>query len=812
MKKKYLNTLLTASLFLSIFTPGIHAADGPNSPNGNSHTKENGSTKNKVIKTKKSSPEDDFDFKLTDEEEEKINEAIVEEIDNYIIQATDQLKKIDSELEELAQIIQNGIVKTRNRSKVILQIKSLRRLISELINRPFAQADFQTVNLLLAINKHLIENIYSAVRGGLREIPQLQIEKAIPKTNVTSIEQIDKRLNQNKRMYARLHKAVQNVGLSWTNWLYRKLVVAPAKLAQKLYVPTIAKYGLIGGLGAIYLTWRFTSYLKEDLGEPPKMDKFGNISNEKELGMLGKTEATITNFWCGNIPIATIFASFVIPYLFKKDYIKAKKWLSEKTKQTHYWLMGGVEGKKAEDEYDHETPRFTFSDVVGLEHVKRELKPVVEYIKNCARFERVGIGPEKGYLFAGRPGTGKSFMAEALAGEIAKSLADNGGSKDEFKFIPFEASEISEIIKERGVSDGIDAILNYAMKNAPCIVFIDEPDLLGLQRTSNKDLLSKLLNAMNGFLSNNMSENVILLAATNRPDNLDPALLRRGRLGKIIYFDYPTFESRKKYITKKLFPIVADISRFNIEKLARETEGCTFEAIQSMIRKAFQITKIKGISLNQKALEEALNQEVRQILPDTKNLSEQEQKIIAANQAACALSNILLDPSDKLACVTINPVMRPIRESCVWDRYYQKEQSIIQSGKIFTRKDKDSANVYSYKEKIKKCKIKLAGPIGEDILLGGSGHSYNNVSQQEALKTALTLAAEGVGTKNMPQEIKDKYYSKALEIIEQCKKELREILEQNKQHLENIYNALLQEKTLDAQQVKEIIDGESDSE
>jgi len=797
MKKHYLNTLLTASLLLSIFTPSIYAKDDSR----------NDETQN-VQNTNQF--DDELDFKLT-EEEEKINEAIVEEIDNYITQAIDQLKKIDSELEELAQVIQNGILKTKNKTQIILQIKSLRSLIGQLINRPFSQADLQTVNLLLTINRHLIETIYVAVRGGMRNMPELQLEKIIPKTPITSIEQIHRKIIQNKKMYVKLHNAVQSAGLSWSNWLYRKLVVAPARLANKLYLPTIAKYGIIAGVGTIYGLWRFTSCLEEDLGEAPKINEYGHLKNENKLGILGKTEAHIASYLHGHMPIARLFVTAIIPFLFYKDLSNAKEWLGKKAKQIHYWLMGGVENKKAKEEYNHETPRFTFKDVVGLDHVKKELRPVVEYIKNCTRFERVGIGPEKGYLFAGKPGTGKSFMAEALAGEIAQALAENGGSRNEFKFLPFEASEISELIRKHGVCDGIDMILSYAMKNAPCIVFIDEPDLLGLQRTSNRDLLSKLLNAMNGFLSNNMSDNVILLAATNRPDNLDPALLRRGRLGKIIYFEYPDFESRKKYLTRRLFPIVADTSQFDLEKLARETEGCTFEAIQSMIRKAFQMTKIKGISLNQRALEDALNEEIRQILPDTKNISKKELKIIATNQAACALANILLDPTDKLSCVTINPVMRPIRESCVWDRYYRKEQSIIQAGKIFTRKDKDSAEVYSYEEKIKKCKIKLAGPIGEEILFGGSGHSYNNASQQEALNIALSLASEGIALKNMPKEAQDKYYTKALEIIAQCKKELKELLEQNKQHLENIYNTLLQEKTLDAKQIKRIISEKDES-
>ncbi|MFC1841913.1 AAA family ATPase, partial [Candidatus Dependentiae bacterium] len=788
--KKYLNLLISASMFLAVIAPSItHAKDVPTdnlptdiTPNV-THIKnmptddvlgecdsdgENDSGKidfdfddadaNSKPVFDKNVFDDEADqdilnlqnFGLTPEEEKLLLQEIFDEIDDQIARAKTQLQKIDSTLEELAQLIQNGIVKTKNKSKLILQIKASRTFIGQITGNHFTDADMETVNFLLTISKHLIDTIYQSIRKGLKNIPEIDIEHIIPKTKITSLEQLEEKFYKNEKNYEKLEKKVQGLGLSWGNWLYRKLVVSPLKTARRYRLGKVAKFAAVGGLALGYILYRFDyfkdseiPFCKNVIGEVPEMNEFGHLANKDEIGALGSLEHVLTSYLTGRMPIATLFAS-AIPFLFYRDLVDMKDWTKDKVGYAHHKLMGGVTAKKATEEYNYTNPRYTFDDVVGLEHVKKELRPLIEYIVNCSRFDRVGIGPEKGYLFAGRPGTGKSFMAEALAGEIKKALAKEGASQEDFRFIPFEASEIYDIISAKGTSDGIDAILEFAMERAPCIIFFDEPDLLGLQRTANKDLLSKLLNAMNGFLSNNMSENVILLAATNRPDNLDPALLRRGRLGKIINFEYPTTSERRKYLERKLDPIVANLYDFDIEKIARETEGATFEGLQSMVRKAFQNTKILGVSLTQKALETAMNEEIRQILPDIKNLSEKELQIVAAQQAAYSLANILLNPADQLACVTISPVLKRIRESAVWDRYYKQEEEIVQQGKMFTCKYCDTSGAHSKEDMLKNCTIDLVGDIGQEIILGSCGHTYNKEAKERALKTALILAAEGI--------------------------------------------------------------------
>lgn len=800
---------------------------------------------------------------LTQEQQSLVDQFAQEaaqEIDAKIVTAINQTKKIDAILEELAQIIQNGLIKTDNKTELISQIKSIRKFISQIISDPFELADTATVNFILDTNKNLLDLVNITTKTRLQNVQDINLEnleqsyqyhKAQKKSHTIlsqdyefiTQDQLELKARQNHISFQNLEKSIATIGLSWTNLAYRNLIIEPIKFAQKYNLFTIAKWSLCAAAVGTYALYRFTPILEKYLGKPATITEPTVASNLFSESLLkqslkpetvsqlidGTKEISSSTSWFANIETKiyttkkmaiTKLLIVAVPFLLYDDLINLKDWSLNKLENLHYKLIGGTEEKKYKAQHGALTrniaiPRYTFKDVAGLDYIKKDLKPLIEYIKNSARFERVGIGPEKGYVFVGKPGTGKSFMAEALAGQIAKELEDNNGVRTSFKFIPFEASQIYEIIKTRGVSDGIDAIMSYAKQNAPCIVFIDEIDLLGLQRTSDPELLSKLLNAISGFLSNNISENIIMLVATNKPDNLDPALLRRGRLGKIIHFEYPTSEARRDYIEKKLNPIVTDLKDFDINKLARETDGCTFEAIQSVIRKAFQETKINGGCLDQNALESALNQEIRQILPEDKNLSQKETQMIAACLASNALANILLDTPNKLACVTINPVMGSIRESAVWEQYYKDQENIIQQGKLFTYQDHDTANIYSKQELLDGCKILLAGSIGQEILLGKSCCNYNKNSTDKILKTALLVATDGLSasagangfnvSNDILADIMKNYYKQVLDIIQECKQEVRLLLENNKANLEKIYKALLENKILDATQVHDII-------
>ena len=220
-------------------------------------------------------------------------------------------------------------------------------------------------------------------------------------------------------------------------------------------------------------------------------------------------------------------------------------------------------------------PRYTFDDIIGHEAFKHQLNRYVEYIMDPDKFDRAGATPERGILFAGPPQTGKTMLAEATAGEILKRQMLNGNT-DKFSFLVFTPAEINE--------SGIDFILWLAEAQAPCIVFIDELDLYGLQRERNTKMLGEFLTAMSGAMNTEKSKRIILLGATNKPENLDQALLQHGRFGKILYFDYPSFEERKQFFNKKLLQDLGLTFKDTfVEKLTRETENCTYNDLKAIV-------------------------------------------------------------------------------------------------------------------------------------------------------------------------------------------------------------------------------------
>lgn len=754
-------------------------------------------------------------------------------IDQKIICAISQTKKIDVLLEDLLQLIENGSVKLEAKTDVLAKIKSIRQEINKIITAPFEQADLHAINFILDINNHLIKKLNYTIQKDLSKIKDIIVfDQEILKKSVSNyyisqenipenlqdqkqdpyklleeyITNSDNKFMQNEADYNRLEKNIQNVGLSGINLAYRNFIIKPVKIAQKYNLFTIVKWSLFASAAIVYSLYRFTPFLEKYLGKAPQEIQYplitpiAKIETPESQSWFSKFEKNIYSTM--QMPLAKILIA-AAPALFYNDLTDLWAWVQNNAKNIHYKLAGGQKEKNI-NQFKLNAPRYTFDDVVGADHIKNELNLLIEYLKNSERFSRLGIGIQSGILFAGPPGTGKSLIAEAFAGQIEKELK-NFGAENKINFISVEASEIYEIILSNGVNAGINGFLNYAKKHAPCIVFIDEPDLLGLQRTANKDLLSKFLNIMNGFMSSSASDNIILIAATNRPDNLDPALLRQGRFGKIIYFDYPDLQARTDYIEKILNPIVTNIQEFNIQKLAIETEGCTFEAIKSFIRKAFQCAKIAGYRLTQKNLEDALNSEIRQILPASKTINHSELEMTAASIAAQAISSIMLQSDQELLCATINPVMGSVKESSVWDRYYKDQEKIITQGKIFTSKADQTREFSSKQELLNRCKIMFSGQVGQEILLGKSNFGFNKTYSEKILSIALTIALDGLNLDSLPKKLTAKYYDIALSIIESCKFEIKELLAKEKAKLELLQKALLEHKTLCAAQIMDII-------
>ncbi|MEN9918199.1 MAG: ATP-dependent zinc metalloprotease FtsH [Bacteroidota bacterium] len=312
---------------------------------------------------------------------------------------------------------------------------------------------------------------------------------------------------------------------------------------------------------------------------------------------------------------------------------------------------GGVfsVGKSKAQLYDKGSDaKITFKDVAGLPEAKEELEEMVEFLKNPSRYTEIGAKIPKGALLVGPPGTGKTLLAKAVAGEADVPFFSMSGSDFVEMFVGVGASRVRDLFRQ-------------AKEKAPCIIFIDEIDAIGRARGKNPNMgsnderentLNQLLTEMDGFGTNS---GVIVLAATNRADILDKALLRAGRFDRQIYVDLPDLNDRQQIFKVHLRPIKIDES-VNVEFLARQTPGFSGADIANVCNEAALIAARNGKKIVQEHdFTSAIDRIVGGLEKKSKVTTLNERKTIAIHEAGHATLSWFLEYADPLVKVTIVP-------------------------------------------------------------------------------------------------------------------------------------------------------------
>jgi len=312
---------------------------------------------------------------------------------------------------------------------------------------------------------------------------------------------------------------------------------------------------------------------------------------------------------------------------------------------------GGVfsVGKSKAQLYDKGSDmKVTFKDVAGLAEAKEELEEMVEFLKNPSKYTEIGAKIPKGALLVGPPGTGKTLLAKAVAGEADVPFFSMSGSDFVEMFVGVGASRVRDLFKQ-------------AKEKAPCIIFIDEIDAIGRARGKNPNMgsnderentLNQLLTEMDGFGTNS---GVIVLAATNRADMLDKALLRAGRFDRQIYVDLPDLNDRKQIFKVHLRPIKIDDS-VDIDFLARQTPGFSGADIANVCNEAALIAARNGKKVVQEHdFTSAIDRIIGGLEKKSKVTTLNERKTIAIHEAGHATLSWFLEHADPLVKVTIVP-------------------------------------------------------------------------------------------------------------------------------------------------------------
>ncbi|MCR6545311.1 ATP-dependent zinc metalloprotease FtsH [Dehalobacterium formicoaceticum] len=304
-------------------------------------------------------------------------------------------------------------------------------------------------------------------------------------------------------------------------------------------------------------------------------------------------------------------------------------------------------GKSRAKLHTDEKKKVTFADVAGVDEVKEELEEIVEFLKSPRKFSQLGAKIPKGVLLFGPPGTGKTLLARAVAGEAGVPFFSISGSDFVEMFVGVGASRVRDLFEQ-------------AKKNAPCIVFIDEIDAVGRQRGAGlggghderEQTLNQLLVEMDGFAAN---EGIIVVAATNRPDILDPALLRPGRFDRQITVNVPDILGRKEILQVhvKGKPLGKDV---DLEVLARRTPGFTGADLANLLNEAALLAARRNKNeINMKDMEDAVERVIAGPEKKSRVISDYERKLVAYHEAGHAVIAYLLPNADPLHKVSIIP-------------------------------------------------------------------------------------------------------------------------------------------------------------
>ena len=476
---------------------------------------------------------------------------------------------------------------------------------------------------------------------------------------------------------------------------------------------------------------------------------------------------------------------------------------------TFIWIMfrnmsGGNKamgfGKSRAKRYDSNGKKVMFADVAGQDEAKYELEEVVDFLKNPKKFTDIGAKIPKGVLLVGMPGTGKTLLAKAIAGEAGVPYFHMSGSDFVEMFVGVGASRVRDLFEQ-------------GRKNAPCIIFIDELDAVGRTRGAGyggghderEQTLNQMLVEMDGFDS---KDGVIILAATNRPDVLDPALLRPGRFDRQVVVDMPDVKEREAIFRLHASKIPVD-GEVDMERLARATPGSSGAEIANMVNEAalFAARKNKK-KVTMEDFEEALDKVMMGVARKSKVITDDDKKATAFHEAGHALLHYFLKYSDPLHKVTIIPRGRALGMAM-----------------SLPEKDSYSRNKMWLKDRIKIC---LGGYIAEQMIYGWTTTGTQNDLQQAAQLARKMVCEWGMsdilgpvafGQEDEPifigKEIaQHKDYSEATaqaidnevkHIIDECFQDAQAILKENRDKLEKLADTLFEKETLDDSEIRELL-------
>jgi cell division protease FtsH len=443
--------------------------------------------------------------------------------------------------------------------------------------------------------------------------------------------------------------------------------------------------------------------------------------------------------------------------------------------------------------------KVTFNDVAGADEEKEELKEIVEFLKHSKKFLELGARIPKGVLLVGPPGTGKTLLAKAVSGEAGVPFFSISGSDFVEMFVGVGASRVRDLFDQ-------------AKKNAPCIIFIDEIDAVGRHRGAGlggghderEQTLNQLLVEMDGF---GVNEGVIILAATNRPDILDPALLRPGRFDRRVVVGLPDIKGREEILKvhAKGKPLAEDV---RLDELAKSTPGFTGADLENLLNEAALLAARNNKTvITMSEIKEAVFKVVMGPEKKSRVMSEKEKRLTAYHEAGHAIAVKAVSTTDKIDRISIIPSGM--------------------AGGFTAHKPEEDKNYHTKSHLLERIIVSLGGRAAEEIVLGEiSTGAYSDLKQANGIARSMItkygmsdklsnlifgnendevfIGRDFAQARNYSEEIAAEIDREVKNIIDSCYQKIKNILTENINKLHTVANVLIEKEKIEGHEFEEL--------
>ncbi len=745
----------------------------------------------------------------------------------FMTQAKEQAQIIGFCVQQLCQTISAGKLKLtpEEQKNVLSELNQINFFINNTMDQLFVQNNQAALVQAILLNNALIDYLLSVINNDISKINIKKFQELVTKrhTSTFSDETMFNIAFKNQEKITDLVYAADHIGLTWYNTLYRGLksnnaysivkatgivgvsLTLAACLACWVDQPTHNKWynKFIGAYPDYHPNGHAGNWTPErdaNLNPIPDLDHGGikwKYLDPKEQTIIQRIITTLKKLNSSGI-IATSAAltlnyKEILTWMYKEPTYWAQEQVIKKATALDQKLQGTAKPNITNNGYE----KVYFKDMVGCEELELLARKIANFMKHPERYERAQIEEHRGILLFGPPQTGKTLFAKALRTLIEEELDENKSLHfiDAKKYI------------DQGYS--VEHVFWYAEFYAPCIIFFDEIDLIGTHRDKSPISTSQMLTCMQGI--DMASKQIIVIGATNRPEQIDKALLVDGRFGKIIHIEYPKYQDRKNYLIQQLTKRCIQLTPEFIDCIAQETDGCSYNNLKRIITEAIILSSLETRPVMQIDFEKTIDTEVRKIQP-ANIMSEEEQKIVATYQAGKAVARHLLKTKEVVVKITTNPVIKEVKSAdaaMVIDSNTDKpsdnqkllgmkKEQRVKLGEVFTKSTTNHTDLQSDEEQEKECLALLAGSAALEIVLNKKFTQCNKHDRAEVMHMIYSIISQG-------EKIDEKTKDEALKLKSCYEEKIFNLLKEHKELLEKVINVLLKQSTIDRYEWQSLI-------